>query len=61
MIAAAVINAAGGWGDDHRPAMPWDFFPHLEPEPDPNADAHALIGALKARGARDMRGQRGGT
>lgn len=54
LIATAVLNAAGG-KQDGQPFEVWDFFAHLAPEPDPDADAAALVSALKARGARDLR------
>lgn len=49
-IAAAVINAAGGWRGG-RPAKPWDFFPHLHAARGVR-DPEKQIAILRALGAR---------
>ena len=61
MLAATVMNAAGGkkGGGVFSPTEFYDLFPTLATKPDPEADSAALISALKARGARDLRGANG--
>jgi len=50
IIAAAVINAAGGWRGG-QPAKPWDFFPHLHAARGVR-DPEKQIAILRALGAR---------